>query len=266
MFSTIVVTLVILLYALEILAVDDDCPTPIPPYERSPIENCCDLKQKSSEFAFGEFIINKPNVYKFKNFCNKTCSTLVINGYCDTITNGGGWLVVQRRTNGSENFHRNWNDYEMGFGSLTGELWYGLRALHCLTSRGNWELRIDFTFSNGTKSFMHYNHFRVGPATDNYRLSISGFTGITPVDPFTTHDINGQPFSTHDKDNDSNKNRHCALKSHGSTAPGGWWHNNCFHINLNYNYGDPNGFINLAGTYYSLPFVEMKIRTSNCKI
>ena len=51
--------------------------------------------------------------------------------------------------------------------------------MHCLTSNGNWELRIDFTFDNGTKSFMHYSHFRVGPATDNYRLSTSGFTGIT---------------------------------------------------------------------------------------
>ena len=80
--------------------------------------------------------------------------------------------MVQRRTNGSENFHRNWNDYEMGFGSLINELWYGLRALHCLTGSGNWELRIDFTFSNGTKSFMHYNNFIVGPAIDNYQLSI----------------------------------------------------------------------------------------------
>ena len=106
------------------------------------------------------------------------------------------------KNSGSENFYRNWNDYEMGFGSLTGELWYGLRALHCLTSRGNWELRIDFTFSNGTKSFMHYNHFRVGPPTDKYRLSISGFTGITPTDPFSTVPLNGQPFSTLDRDND----------------------------------------------------------------
>ena len=88
-------------------------------------------------------------------------------------------------SNSSESFHRNWNHYEKGFGSLTSELWYGLRALHCLTSNGIWELRIDFTFSNGTKSFMHYNHFRIGPATDNYRLSISGFTGITSTDPFT---------------------------------------------------------------------------------
>ena len=86
-------------------------------------------------------------------------------------------------------FSQKLNDYEMRFGSLTGELWYGLRALNCLTSSGNWELRIDFTFSNGTKSFIHYTHFRVGPATDNYQLSISGFTGITPTDPVTTHNI-----------------------------------------------------------------------------
>ena len=51
-----------------------------------------------------------------------------------------------------------------------------------LRSSGNWELQIDFTFSNGTKLFMHYNHVRVGPSTDNYRLSILGVTGITSED------------------------------------------------------------------------------------
>ena len=99
--------------------------------------------------------VNKPKVYKLKNFCNKNCTTVIINGYYDTLTDGGGWLVVQRRTKGSENFHRNWNDYEKGFGSLTDELWYGLHALHCLTQQGKWELRIDFTFTNGTKSFSY---------------------------------------------------------------------------------------------------------------
>ena len=67
-----------------------------------------------------------------------------------------------------------------------------------LRSSGNWELRIDFTFSNGTKLFMHYNHVRVGPATDNYRLSMLGVTGITSEDPFTAgHFMNGQQFSTY---------------------------------------------------------------------
>ena len=151
----ITVAVVISLCAVEILAVDDNY-CPIPHYGSSPIENCCDLNKKPSEFAFGEFNASKfkPRVYKLKNFCNKNCTTLIINGYCDTITDGGGWQVVQRRmSNGSESFHRNWNDYEMGFGNLTGELWYGLHALHCLTSGGNWELRIDYIHS-----VMELNH------------------------------------------------------------------------------------------------------------
>ena len=255
MFSTTVVTLIISVYAVEILAADDSC---VIPSNANTIENCCDLGFR--QFKFNE-IVNKPKVYKFKNFCNN-CRSPPTTGYCDTITNGGGWLVVQRRTNGSENFHRNWNDYEMGFGSLTGELWYGLYALYCLTSSGNWELRIDFTFSNGTKSFMHYKHFRVGPATDNYRLDIAGFIGITPTDPFTSWNINYVQFATYDRVDKYD----CAINGHGSIAPGGWWHRNCFHINLNYNYGGRLGFILLANTWYSPPFFEMKIRPVNCKI
>ena len=183
MFSTTVVTLVITVYAVEILADDESCVTPS---NADPIENCYDLGFRQTEFSE---IVNKPKVYKF---CGNRQS-MPTSGYCDTITDGRGWLVVQRRmSNGSESFHKNRNVYEMGFGSLTGELLYGLLALHCLTNSGNWELQIDFTFSNGTKSYMHYNHFRVGSATDNYRLSISGFTVITPTDPFPTgHSLNG---------------------------------------------------------------------------
>ena len=255
-YTTIVILLSVC--AVQIVAVDESCVTP---NNEQPIDNCCDLGYRQTQFSD---IVNKPKVYKFKNFCNN-CRSPLTSGYCDTITDGGGWLVVQRRTNGSENFHRNWNDYEMGFGSLTGELWYGLRALHCLTSNGNWEIRIDFTFSNGTKSFMHYNHFRVGPPTDNYRLSISGFTGTTPTDPFTTHPLNGHQFSTYDRDNDR-WSGNCAVRGHFSTAPGGWWYNSCFYINLNYNYGGPSGFIQLAGTWYTPTFIETKIRSANCNI
>ena len=254
MFST-TVAIVISFCVVEILAADESC---VIPNNEDPIENCCDLGFRQTEFSE---IVNKPKVYKFKIFC-KNCRSTPTSGYCDTLTLGGGWLVVQRRTNDSENFHRNWTDYEKGFGSLTGELWYGLRALHCLTQQGKWELRIDFTFTNGTKSFMHYNHFRVGLATDNYRLSISGFTGITIEDPFTSYNINNQQFATHDHPDNNN----CAVNGHGSTAPGGWWHRNCFHINLNYNYGGPSGFILLANKWYSPQYIEMKIRPVNCKI
>ena len=260
MFSTTVVTLVISVYAVEILAVDESC---VITNAKTEINNCCDLG--FTDLAFTK-IINQPEIYKLVNFCSSNCRSLPISGYCDTVTGGGGWLVVQRRmSNGSENFQRNWNDYEMGFGSLTGELWYGLRALHCLTSNGNWELRIDFTFSNGTKSFMHYNHFRVGPATDNYRLCISGFTGTTPDDPFSTYSINGEQFTTYDRDNDIWRGN-CALNGHGGES-GGWWHKQCNNINLNYNYNHTGrwGFMQLAGKWYDPKFAEMKIRPVNCE-
>ena len=186
-------------------------------------------------------------------------------GYCNTGIDGGGWLVVLRRhIHHSQNFHRIWNDYEKGIGHPnTGEMWYGLRALHCLTQQGKWELRIDFGFSNGTSSFMHYNDFKVGPATDNYRLSISGFIGVTPTDPFTTgRSIDGQQFSTRDRDNNDPHNK-CLPKANDSTVPVGWWNNKCFHINLN---EEPQGVIYLAGKWYYPLWINMKIRPRNCEI
>ena len=44
--------------------------------------------------------------------------------------------MVQRRQDGSVDFNRGWGEYEDGFGELTSEFWYGLRALHCLTGQG----------------------------------------------------------------------------------------------------------------------------------
>jgi len=99
-------------------------------------------------------------------------------------------LVIQRRQDGSVDFNRCWVEYEEGFGSLTGELWYGPCPLHCLTNQGQWKLHIDFTFTNGTKSYLSYNNFAVEPANSQYHLSIPGFTGIT-TDPFDS----GQPLN-----------------------------------------------------------------------
>ena len=99
--------------------------------------------------------------------------------------------MIQRRKDGSVDFNRPWSDYEKGFGDLNGEFWYGLKNMNCLTQIGQWELRIDFEFKNKTRSYLHYNVFKVGSATDEHPLTISGFTGITPTDPFATHSLNG---------------------------------------------------------------------------
>ena len=90
------------------------------------------------------------------NFCGAKCYDAQV--YCDTISGGGGCLVFQRRQDGSVNFNR---EYEDGFGSLYGEFWYGLRALHCLTGQGGWEMRMDIKLANGTKVFLQYEQFNL---------------------------------------------------------------------------------------------------------
>ena len=85
--------------------------------------------------------------------------------------------------------------------------------MYCLTQTGQWELRVDFEFQNKTRSYLHYNVFKVGSATDEYPLTISGFTGITPTDPFATGGHNGQKFSTYDNDNDNDNDKQLCLCS-----------------------------------------------------
>ena len=174
--------------------------------------SCCEVK--SNEFKFSTLPL-KSRVYNITNFCGD-CEAAA-EGCCDAVTDGGGWLVVQRRQDGSVDFNRGWTDYEEGFGSLTGELWYGLRPLHCLTSQGQWRLRIDFTFINGTKSYVSYKSFSVGPANSQYQLKISGFIGITSEDPFTNYNINGMKFTTKDQDNDGDGGN-CAIRGNGKDA------------------------------------------------
>ena len=181
------------------------------------ISTCCDLN------AF--YFFTKPSgVYQMDCWCGGKWNIAKV--YCDTITANGGWTVIQRRKDGSENFNRLWADYEKGFGDLNGEFWYGLKAMSCLTQTGKWELRVDFEFPNKTRSYLYYNVFRVGSASEEYPLTISGFTGITPNDPFSVH--NKQKFSTTDNDKWADDN--CAAYGKGS---GGWWYNTCWHINLN---------------------------------
>lgn len=193
-------------------------------------------------------------VYNITNFCGEDYCA---QGYCDAVSDGGGWLVVQRRQDGSVNFDRPWVEYEEGFGNLDGEFWYGLRPLHCLTNQDQWQLRIDFTFKNGTESYLLYDQFAVGNSSSRYRLSISGFSGITVADPFRTHRINGMPFTTKDRDNDRLFPTNCALRSGG-----GWWYRTCTHFYLNRKYQNIEIFLDRK--WRDVSFTEMKIRPHSC--
>ena len=196
-----------------------------------------------------------------QRLCGRRWSTT--SAFCDTQTANGGWTVIQRRKNNSLDFNRPWSDYEKGFGDLNGEFWYGLKSMNCFTRTGQWELRVDIEFQNKTRSYLHYNVFKVGSATDEYPLTISGFTGITPTDPFATGGHNGQKFSTYDNDNDKYSGN-CAKQTTNTKDNGGWWYNNCWHINLNDNYDPAQYTMYLAGTWYNPRWIEMKIRPLNC--
>ena len=243
------IIIILLVFSLVATALVDSCPI-----VNTINGSCCEIT--SNKFSFTT-VANKPRVYNITNFCGD-CEE-VAEGFCDGITAGGGWLVVQRRKDGSVDFNRDWVEYEDGFGSLTGEFWYGLRPLHCLTNQGQWEMSIDYTLTDGTKSYLSYSSFRVGPASSNYQLSISGYKGIASSDPFSTHPLNGMPFTTKDKDNDK-WSSNCAVNNAGDA--GGWWYNACSNIHLNHIHKSSPGIY--LGGWKSLSFTEMKIKPVNC--
>ena len=176
--------------------------------------------------------------------------------YCDTSSGGGGWTVIQRRRDRSINFtDRDWVEYEDGFGNLYGEFWIGLRSMHCLTSQGNWELRIDYHLQNGTKSYLHYCKFAVGSPKNQYPLNISGFNGIGWSDPFSAYNqlLTGMKFTSRDQDND--------LGNCAGPLYGGWWYRHCGYMKLNGIHPHFNMYVNREAIH---PI--FKIRPKNCYI
>ena len=153
-----ITTLILLLATAGILAVTavDNCPS-----KYTLITSCCDLRS-TYFFTFGRNVKTSSGIYSVKNFCGN--NSVIADGYCDHCNGGGGWLVVQRRQDGSVDFNRTWREYEDGFGKLTSEFWYGLRALHCLIGQGGWEMRMDIKLAKSTNIFLQNEQFKVASA------------------------------------------------------------------------------------------------------
>ena len=64
---------------------------------------------------------------------NIPITTTELNVYCDQNTDGGGWLVFQRRKDRSVDFCQNWSECKKGFSEIKGEFWLGNDNLNLLT-------------------------------------------------------------------------------------------------------------------------------------
>lgn len=95
--------------------------------------------------------------------------------------------VVQRRNDGSVTFQRDWMEYKVGFGFLSQEFWLGNEKLSFLTNQNKYELRIDFTYANGSSAYTLYTIFRISDGFSNYRLGYLGlFSGTISKKVFYT--------------------------------------------------------------------------------
>nr|BBG43818.1 tenascin XB [Pseudorca crassidens] len=178
-----------------------------------------------------------------------------LNVFCDMETDGGGWLVFQRRMDGKTDFWRDWEDYAHGFGNISEEFWLGNDALHSLTKAGDYSLRVDLR--DGDEAvFAQYDSFQVDSADEYYRLHLEGYHG-TAGDSMSYH--SGSVFSARDRD-PNNLLISCAVSYRGA-----WWYKNCHYANLNGLYGSTVDHQGVSWYYwkgfdFSVPFTEMKLR------
>ncbi|KAM5239186.1 tenascin-N [Ctenodactylus gundi] len=177
--------------------------------------------------------------------------------YCDMDTDGGGWIVFQRRNTGQLDFFKRWRSYVEGFGDPMKEFWLGLDKLHNLTAGTptRYEVRVDLQTVNES-AYAVYDLFQVASSKERYKLTVGKYRG-TAGDALTYH--NGWKFTTFDRDNDIALSN-CALTHHG-----GWWYKNCHLANPNGKYGETKHSEGVnwkpwKGHQFSIPYVELKIR------
>ncbi|XP_073347326.1 tenascin-N [Pagrus major] len=179
-----------------------------------------------------------------------------IEVFCDMETDGGGWLVLQRRTIGKLDFLKRWRQYIAGFGNMTEEFWLGLDKIYELTNTPTqYELRFDLGLGS-ERVYAVYDNFKIAPVKQKFKLTIGKYSG-TAGDAMTYHQ--GRPWTTIDSDNDIALSN-CALAHRGA-----WWYKNCHLANLNGNWGDERHSMGVnwkpwKGHLTSLDFTEMKIR------
>uniref|UniRef100_A0A8C5BY77 Fibrinogen C-terminal domain-containing protein n=1 Tax=Gadus morhua TaxID=8049 RepID=A0A8C5BY77_GADMO len=179
------------------------------------------------------FPLTPPTQPNSASFLSNSCTARGLASFLNTESLPPSILerlthVIQRRTDGTINFYRGWEQYKNGFGQASSEYWLGLENIHLLSGKKSYKLRVDMEDFDGAKAFVEYSSFNVAPEMDGYRLTLSGFKDGGAGNSLDHH--NGHKFSTFDKDQDSDA-RNCA-----KTYLGGWWYDVCHHVNPNGEY------------------------------
>ena len=235
------------LFQSKLLDIHNECPAPLP-------LSCCKLK--------GSIAAVRSGVYEVKEPCSVARNSKTY-AYCDMETDGGGWLVIQRRFDGTVPFNRTLAEYENGFGDLSSEFWYGLKIIRCLTQDGPVELRIDLEYPNGTTGYVHYSSFRIYTPS-YYPASFTLFKTSPGVNGSFYNPLRGgynrysRTYNRIYRPNFYTK-RNCA----SNPEVGGWWDTSCR--------GNPNGpGPRENSTAYAMwngdavSKTEVKIRQKNC--
>uniref|UniRef100_A0A667WAX0 Fibrinogen C-terminal domain-containing protein n=1 Tax=Myripristis murdjan TaxID=586833 RepID=A0A667WAX0_9TELE len=105
--------------------------------------------------------------------------TSPLHAHRDVDTDGGGWTLIQRRMDGTQNFYRPWKHYKEGFGNVANLSYVlsGLENIFLLTVRKKNELRVDMEDWEGGKAYAHYASFSIDPESYSYQPHLGSFTG-----------------------------------------------------------------------------------------
>ncbi|XP_017007118.2 microfibril-associated glycoprotein 4-like [Drosophila takahashii] len=185
---------------------------------------------------------------------------------CDQESHGGGWTVVMRRNDGSQNFLRKWWDYKPGFGNLDNEFFMGLNKLHAITASEQHELLVLLEDYGEDHRYQMFDNFRIGPEANNYTLESLGSSYGTAGDSLAYH--LGSQFSTTDNNNDSATTTNCA-----AFCMGAWWYRSCNKGHLFGVYGEnkswkgiywPTFGSDYGDDYHPMKRAAMMIRPKRC--
>ena len=160
-----------------------------------------------------------------------------MNVSCDQEAPGGGWIMYQRRVDGTLNFTKTWAEYKRGFGDNGGnmtELWLGNeRSYQLLQSFGGREvtLRIEVDAFDGDRGWIEASHFTIRQLMALYRIQWDTCTGSPNGMANSWNNHKQHSFKTYDHVNGEPR----CLR----TYKGGWWYSrSCGEVYLNGDYRD----------------------------